>query len=184
MADALRIGPLDPWAAASPPCAAAELRPLAPAARFIFRGRQGAVVAAGQAFGVVLPETACRAATAGDRAALWLGPDEWLLIAPEPDDVAERFAGLAGLPHALVGVGHRNTGLEIAGPEAATVLASGCPLDLDIEAFPVGMCTRTVLGKAEIVLWRTAPETFRIEVWRSFTAYVWQFLDMARGEFR
>jgi sarcosine oxidase subunit gamma len=46
------------------------------------------------------------------------------------------------------------------------------------------MCTRTVLGKAEIVLWRTAPDIFRIEVWRSFAAYVWLFLDEARGEFR
>jgi glucoamylase len=33
-------------------------------------------------------------------------------------------------------------------------------LDLDIEAFPVDMCTRTVFAKADIVLWRTAPDTF------------------------
>jgi sarcosine oxidase, subunit gamma len=182
MAEAPRTGPLA--SLASLPCPAAEMGSLAPAARFIFRGRQAAVAAAGQAFGVSLPEIACRAATTGDRAALWLGPDEWLLIAPERDDIAERFAILSGLPHALVDVGHRNTGLEIAGPEAATVLSSGCPLDLDIEAFPVGMCTRTVLAKAEIVLWRKASERFRIEVWRSFAAYVWQFLDVARGEFR
>ncbi len=184
MAEAPRTGPFEPLAAASLPCSAAELRPLAPMARFVFRGGRAAAVAAGQALGVALPEIACRAATAGDRAALWLGPDEWLLIAPELDDIAERFAGLSGLPHALVDVGHRNAGLEIAGPEAATVLASGCPLDLDPEAFPVGMCTRTMLGKAEIVLWRTASETFRIEIWRSFAAYAWQFLDMARREFR
>jgi sarcosine oxidase subunit gamma len=46
------------------------------------------------------------------------------------------------------------------------------------------MCTRTVLAKAEIVLWRTAPHVFKVEVWRSFAAYVWQFLNEARGEFR
>jgi sarcosine oxidase subunit gamma len=46
------------------------------------------------------------------------------------------------------------------------------------------MCNRTVLGKAEIVLWRTDPETFRIKAWRSFAAYIWRFLDDARGEFR
>jgi sarcosine oxidase subunit gamma len=28
-----------------------------------------------------------------------------------------------------------------------------------------------VLAKAEIVLWRTAPEIFHIEVWRSFLPY-------------
>jgi sarcosine oxidase subunit gamma len=34
------------------------------------------------------------------------------------------------------------------------------------------MCARTLLCKAEIVLWRTAPSTFRLEVWRSFMPYV------------
>jgi sarcosine oxidase subunit gamma len=34
------------------------------------------------------------------------------------------------------------------------------------------MCTRTVFAKAEIVLWRYADDSFRLEVWRSFAAYV------------
>jgi hypothetical protein len=50
--------------------------------------------------------------------------------------------------------------------------AALCPLPLDLTAFPVGMCTRTVFAKAEVVLWRTAPETFRLEVARSFARYV------------
>ena len=55
-------------------------------------------------------------------------------------------------------------------------------LELDARAFPVGMCTRTMLAKAEVVLWRTAAEVFRIEVWRSFAAYASQFLaEAARG---
>jgi heterotetrameric sarcosine oxidase gamma subunit len=126
-----------------------------------------------------------RAAVAGERAAHWLGPDEWLLLAPEaegPGVARELGAALAGLPHSLVGVGHRNTALTLSGPEAATVLNAGCPLDLDLAAFPVGACTRTVFGKAEIVLWRAAERTFHIEVWRSFAAYVWQLIEEARRE--
>jgi sarcosine oxidase subunit gamma len=79
---------------------------------------------------------------------------------------------LADRPHSLVDVSHRQLGLAISGAHAATVLAAGCPLDLDRGAFPVGMCTRTVLGKAEIVLWRIAEDGFHLEVWRSFAAYV------------
>jgi len=41
------------------------------------------------------------------------------------------------------------------------------------------MCTRTVLAKAEMVLWRTADEVFRIEVARSFVTYVAEFLAEA-----
>ena len=182
----IRAGAFDALHAVSLACPAASLRPLPPMARFVFRGRPEAVEAAGSAFGVTLPQTVCRAASDGERAALWLGPDEWLLLAPEQaaPGIEDRLTtALAGLPHSLVAVGHRNTALEISGPRAAPVLNAGCPLDLDLASFPVGMCTRTILAKAEIVLWRTAPETFHIEVWRSFAAFVWRFLEVARREF-
>lgn len=167
------------------PAPAAALAPLPPMARFVFRGRPAAVEVAGKAFGVALPTTACRAAVADSRAALWLGPDEWLLLAAESEAAAieQAFAtALGGLPHSLVAVGHRNTALELVGPDAALVLNAGCPLDLSPDAFPVDGCTRTVLGKAEIVLWRTDPDRFHIEVWRSFARYVWQLLEEARRE--
>ena len=70
----------------------------------------------------------------------------------------------------------------VSGPEAETLLAAGCPLDLEAGAFPVNMCTRTMLAKAEIVLWRTGAQAFRVEVWRSFAPYVAAFLaEAARG---
>lgn len=171
-------------AARSPPRfdAGPTLAPLPPAARYILRGGPSVRVAAEKAAGVGIPAGACRALTHEGRAALWLGPDEWLLIAPEAQGAAlagSLTAALAGLPHSLVDVGHRQSGCELRGPQAATLLAAGCPLDLDASAFPVGMCTRTVLAKAEVVLWRTAAEVLRIEVARSFVAYVSKFLAEA-----
>jgi sarcosine oxidase subunit gamma len=41
------------------------------------------------------------------------------------------------------------------------------------------MCTRTVLAKAEIVLWRKAQQIFHLDVARSFVAYVSEFLAEA-----
>ena len=161
------------------------VRPLPPAARWILRGGAEARTAAASALQSPIPDEACRAATAEGRAALWLGPDEWLLIAPaaQADAVgAALAAALAPTPHSLVDVSHRQVAIELATPEAALLIAVGCPLDLDPAAFPVGMCTRTMLAKAEIVLWRTGPEVFRIEVWRSFAPYVSAFLgEAARG---
>ena len=45
--------------------------------------------------------------------------------------------------------------------------------------FPVGACSRTILGKIEIVLLRTAEDSFRVECWRSFSDYAWTFLTEA-----
>ena len=86
--------------------------------------------------------------------------------------MATRWSGRwGGVPHSLVDVSDRQVGIVLEGPQAANMLNAGCPLDLQ-GAFPVGMCTRTVFAKAEIVLWHTATETWRIEVWRSFAAYL------------
>ena len=185
MSDApLRREPLADLAV--PPGDAVVLARLPPAARFVLRARPAAQDAAAGALGVALPTLACRAATAGGRAALWLGPDEWLLIAPDtegPTLAAALETALAGLPHSLVEVSHRQAGFTISGPAAAVTLNAGCPLDLDAEAFPAGMCTRTVLGKSQIVLWRTGADTFRVEAWRSFLPYVWSYLGEAAREF-
>ena len=159
---------------------ATRIRPLPPSARFNFRGRGEVVDVASAAFGVALPSQACRADAAGSRAALWLGPDEWLLLAdPEegPAIEAKLENALAGQRHSVVDISHRNTAFALTGPGAAAALNAACLLDLDISAFPIGMCTRTIFGKAEIVLWRTDTERFHVEVWRSFAAYVTQYLE-------
>jgi sarcosine oxidase subunit gamma len=97
------------------------------------------------------------------------------LIAPEAEAAvvaAELGAALENVPHSLVDVSHRQLAFTLKGPHAAWLLAHGCPLDLDLAAFPVGMCTRTLFVKAEILLWRTAADAFRVEVSRSFADYV------------
>ena len=154
-------------------------RALPPASRFILRGGLEALTAAAAALGIAGSAAACRAHASADRAVLWLGPDERLLLGPASE--AEALRGrleqaLAGLPHSLVDVSHRHMALEVAGPRAAAALNVGCPLDLDPSAFPVGMCTRTLLNKAEIILWRTAAECFRLEVARSYARYVSRLL--------
>jgi sarcosine oxidase subunit gamma len=156
----------------------ADLMSNAPSmARHVLRGRLEALTAAKGALGFALPREACRSASLNDTHALWLGPDEWLLLSVPEAGLGDRLeAAMAPHPHSLVEVSDRQIGLLVAGPEAEAVLSVGCPLDLDQAAFPIGMCTRTVLSKAEIVLWRTGAQTFHLEVWRSFSAYLRAFL--------
>ena len=162
------------------------LRTLGPAARFILQGGAAARAAASAAFGVTLPDQACRANSLGTRAALWLGPEEHLLIGTLADTealAAGLQTALADVAHSLVDVSHRQFALEVSGSHASAILNSGCPLDLDISAFPTDMCTRTLLGKADIVLWRTGAAEFRVEVWRSFADYVAASLREAAQDF-
>ena len=160
------------------------LRALPGAARFVFRGDAEARLAAGVAFGAPLAAVTGRAVTHGDRAALSLGPDEHLLIMPEQEAAAfavELAKALEGRPHSLVDVSHRQIALELRGAHGEWLLAAACPLPLDPAAFPMGACTRTIIAKAGIVLWRTAPDALRVEVARSYGRYVVDLLgEVAR----
>ena len=174
---------------------------LPPAMRFILQGEVGARSAAASIWGVAFAEQSCRAILQGARATLWLGPDEYLLlggidgrqviderqVAADESQAAEAAGALelalGRIPHALVDISHRQIALEVSGPHAATILSGGCPLDLDLSEFPVGMCTRTVFAKADIVLWRTQEDAFHVEVWRSFAGYVTGLLREIAVEF-
>ena len=171
--------------AAVPTESATIISTLPRATRLLLQGRDAAIAAAAAASGVPMSEGVCRSSTSGERAWLWLGPHERLLIAPDCEAATLlRSLGevLSGIAHSLVDVSHRQLGLEVGGSASDRMLAAGCPLDLDEAAFPVGMCTRTLLGKAEILLWRPAATLWRIEVARSFAPYVMRFLDQARAD--
>ncbi len=146
----------------------ADVAILPPDARYSLRGDPAMLAAGCAGFGVALPPL-LRASRAGARAALRLGPDEVLLLAPAGTDAPN-----AGC---VVDIGERQVALELSGRSATAMLAAGCPLDL--ETLPVGASTRTLFVKAEIVLWRVAPFAWRIEVWRSFAAYVQALLAQA-----
>lgn len=149
------------------------LRILPPAVRMIFQGGADARNAAAQHWQPGFSSVACRATTAGDAASLWLGPDEFLLLSPQPISLAP---ALGAIPHSLVDVSDRQIGFELSGPDCVAWLSGGCPLDLHPDVFPVGMCTRTLFAKSDIVLWRTAADVFHVEVWRSFLDYTTQLL--------
>ncbi len=156
-----------------------------PATRFIFRGGEAARLACSTAFDTRLPRVLGTAGEGDERTAFWLGPDEWLLIVDGVDPeimAAEIGATLGPTPHSLVDVSHRQVGLDVGGAIAARALSAGCPLDLRVTAFPVGMASRTIFDKAEIVVWRREETTFRVEVWRSFAPYLVAALtEAARG---
>jgi sarcosine oxidase, subunit gamma len=162
------------------------MRLKAPASRLILQCALQARAAAETVWGVPFAEEPCRARLNGERATLWLGPEEHMMWQASravalPLEMLEQ--ALAPHPHSLVDVSHRQVALEISGAHAETILAGACPLDLDLRAFPVQMCTRTVLAKAEIVLWRTAPEAFHIEVGRSFQSYAQELLKEIGREY-
>src|SRR5437879_6661433 len=77
----------------------------------------------------------------GERRALCLAPDEWLIVGPDDQrDVRRRSlrGGLADAFGSIVDVSANRTALEIRGMSARDLLAHGVPIDLDARWLPLG----------------------------------------------
>ena len=110
----------------------------------------------------------------GPRAALWLGPDEWVILGPPhagAEIVAELEGTLEGLHRSIVDVSANRVALEISGPQAKEILSKGCSIDLHPSMWAPGMCAQTMLGKAQVVLHERA-DTTGIAVRTSFANYL------------
>lgn len=153
----------------------ARVTPAGPATRLALRAGADAIGTLSLAFGLELPQRPKTSASVAGRRALWLGPDEWLLIDENGADLMGIASGVSAL-HSATDVSHRNTAILVSGPDAAAAIAAACPLDLGTSVFPVGAAARTVLGKIEIVLLRTGEEDYRVECWRSFSSYAFGML--------
>lgn len=155
-----------------------------PAARIALRANTNEASKLSKPLGLKLPTKPLTTTTSKSRSALWLGPDEWLIIDQAPSSVQPLIKSLASKKCSHVDVSHRNTAIIVSGKDVENVLNAGCPRDLSLEAFPVGCCSRTIFGKIEIVLWRQDSNLFHIEVWRSFSNYLWTYLLDAAKDVR
>lgn len=160
-----------------------RIEELAPEARFSLRVRPANAPVLGQALGLDLPGRIGQIAEARGHKALCLGPDEWLICAPEAarDAIVEAAReAYAAAPHSLTEISDREISYAISGPAAQELLSIACPRDLDRLA--PGQAVRTVFDSAQVVLWRDGPEAFRLDVWRSFAPHVRALLDTGRAE--
>jgi sarcosine oxidase subunit gamma len=155
-----------------------SVAPLGPAERISLRAPEESVAALSRALGVTLPAKPKTSAAKAGRMAFWLGPDEWMVIDEGGKDPLADCARVKAL-HSAVGISHRNVAIAVTGSACEATVSAGCPQDLSLAVFPVGAVSRTVLGKAEIVLYRAAEDSFRVECWRSFSDYVFTFLSEA-----
>jgi sarcosine oxidase, subunit gamma len=114
----------------------------------------------------------------GPRAALWLGPDEWLVLGPPhtgPEIVAKLETALDGLHRSVVDVSANRVAIELGGPGRFDLLSKGCPIDLHPLAWTAGMCAQTLLAKTQVIVHERA-DTTGLLVRASFAHYLVDWL--------
>jgi sarcosine oxidase subunit gamma len=137
------------------------------------------------ALGFDLPMVPNTVTWGADRRALWLGPDEWLIVGPDGQQNALEPALLSGLNGAfgsVVDVSANRALLEIRGTKARELLAHGVSIDLGARSLGSDRCAQTLLAKAQVIIERREEAAFYLYVRTSFAGYVADWLLDAATE--
>ncbi|GLH30967.1 MULTISPECIES: sarcosine oxidase subunit gamma [Pseudomonas] len=138
-----------------------------------------------KALGLELP-VALTVVANSDMSLQWLGPDEWLLIVPGGQEFAveqKLRAALEGQHIQVVNVSGGQSLLELRGPHVREVLMKSTSYDVHPNNFPVGKAVGTVFAKSQLVIRRTAEDTWELVIRRSFADYWWLWLQDASAEY-
>lgn len=160
--------------------------------KLILRGEHADVAPSlRHASGVVLPDEPCTSARKGAYAALWLGPDEWMILTEEgaeDEAVAWLDEALSDVPHQVARVSDHYTLISLSGERVREMLGKLVTLDLHPRGFREGQVKGTMMGAAQTYIWQSADDAraggpeFRILVRRSFADYAWGLLaEAGRG---
>ncbi|WP_243788432.1 sarcosine oxidase subunit gamma [Saccharopolyspora gloriosae] len=142
----------------------------------------------GTAIGAMLPNLPGTVVRAGELLALWLGPDEWLLVGGEgtAQSIQDTLGAALGEDHgAVVDVSANRTILEVSGPRARDVLNKGCALDLHPRVFGADRCAQTLLARSGVLLVCRDAElpSYWLMVRSSFARYLADWLIDASAEY-
>jgi len=135
--------------------------------------------------GVPLPLAPNRVAVTGSVRTLWLGPDEWLVVAEgaAPDLLPRLERAVTGRRASVSDLSSSRVIIEIGGSAARDLLASGCGLDLHPRAFGPGQCAQTLLSRVPVILDQLdqAPH-YRLLTRRSYSRWLVDWMiDAAEG---
>jgi sarcosine oxidase subunit gamma len=143
---------------------------------------------------VPLPTEPCRTSGDADHLhILWMGPDEWLIVAPDGDLdalIQKLTEAFEGQHTSIVDVSHSRTTLRLSGIHARETLTKGCSIDLHPRAFSKSHVVNTLLAQAHVTLHQVEDGddagncAYDIYVHRSFAEYLWVWLQDASREYK
>ena len=136
--------------------------------------------------GCAFPPTANKFTTAGERHAVWLGPDEFMVIceAGKDEELASAIHASFGNRHAAVtNITDALAAFYLKGVAVKQVLAKGCALDLHQNSFASGDAAQTLLSHAAVTIMAVANDEFIVICRTSFASYLHDWIVDAALEY-
>lgn len=140
----------------------------------------------GDVFGPALPVAANHFSRAGERLAVWLGPDETLLMLADTDEAEfsqKATSHMTGRRFALTTLSDGFAIFTLEGSNVRTMLAKGISVDLHPDSFIAGQCIQTILSGVAVTCLCLSQDRIMIICRTSFADFTESWLKDASTEY-
>ena len=137
------------------------------------------MAAAKSVLGIDLPRTPRTSTSWGDITALWLSPDQWLILCTRTKTAAllsELNEALGKIHSLAVDVSDMRAIIRLEGEGVRETLMKGCSLDLISADYGQGTVRRLRFAEIAALLHVVEANVIDLYVFRSYAHYTWQFL--------
>ena len=135
---------------------------------------------------MILPTEANTSTTSDKLTAIWLSPDEWMIVSNElvskdtnKYEIQEILFNSVSKTNlgAVIDVTDQFVQLELKGKNIYEIFSSGCPFNFNVFKEKKGSTTQTVLNHVDVILHHKEENVVNLFVRRSFAEYLYFWIE-------
>ena len=164
-----------------------DMKEIKPVMKLIIRGKtKDFITAIGKNLNMILPTEANTSTTGENLTALWLSPDEWMLISNkttseetntyEVEDNLIKNISKAKLG-AIIDVSDQFVMINIKGSKVFDLFATGSPFNFNEFKNKKGSVVQTILNHVDVIIYLTEINNVNLFIRRSFSEHLHSWLN-------
>lgn len=164
-----------------------SIREISPIMKLNLRGKKREFfTTVGKNLNMILPTEANTSTTSDKLTAIWLSPDEWMIVSNElvnkDNNKYELYEILFNSISktnlgAVIDVTDQFVQLELKGKNIYEIFSAGCPFNFNEFKEKIGSTTQTVLNHIDVILHHKDKNVVNIFVRRSFAEHLWSWIE-------
>ena len=164
-----------------------SIREISPIMKLNLRGKKREFfTTVGKNLNMILPTEANTSTTSDKLTAIWLSPDEWMIVSNELvnkdtnkyelNEILFNSISKTNLG-AVIDVTDQFVQLELKGKNIYKIFSAGCPFNFNEFKEKKGSTTQTVLNHIDVILHHKEENVVNIFVRRSFAEHLWSWIE-------
>ena len=164
-----------------------SIREISPIMKLNLRGKKREFfTTVGKNLNMILPTEANTSTTSDKLTAIWLSPDEWMIVSNELvnkdtnkyelNEILFNSISKTNLG-AVTDVTDQFVQLELKGKNIYKIFSAGCPFNFNEFKEKKGSTTQTVLNHIDVILHHKEENVVNLFVRRSFAEHLWSWIE-------